>query len=84
LGVSYGHTHFSTVSTNSIEELHPTLDFGTIGLLVDYNWMLGTRHRFVVGSGLGAKRNLASSDARSAVGLDRAFVTARFVVGLAF
>lgn len=84
LGVSLGHTHFSTLRTNSTGDFHPTLDFGTVGLLVDYNWMLGTAHRFVVGTGLGAKRNLASSDARSTVGLDRASVTARFVVGLAF
>ena len=27
---------------------------------VDYNWLLGSQHRFLVGTGLGAKRVLAS------------------------
>jgi hypothetical protein len=81
LGVSVGHTHFTTRSNDVTRR---NLDFGTIGLLLDYNWMLGMQHRFIVGSGIGAKRVLANSEARDAAGLDRAYVTARFVVGLAF
>jgi hypothetical protein len=81
LGVSGGRTRFTTRSNDVTRK---SLDFGTIGLLLDYNWMLGVRHRFIVGTGLGAKRVLANSDDREAAGIDHAYVTARFVVGLAF
>ena len=81
MGVSGGRTHFTTRSTDVARQ---SLDFGTIGLLLDYNWMLGVSHRFIVGTGLGAKRVLANSDDRKAAGIDHAYMTARFVVGLAF
>jgi hypothetical protein len=53
-------------------------------VITDYNWMLGTERRFIVGTGLGAKRILASREARDRVDISRAYVTARFIVGLAF
>lgn len=86
LGLSVGRTHFSTVTNVPVtgSEERTTLDFPTLGVLVDYNWMLGARRRFVVGAGLGAKRVLASSERRDRVGIDPAYMTARFVVGLAF
>ena len=61
-----------------------SLNAATLGIIADYNWLLGSQHRFLVGTGLGAKRVLASSDERSRVGLDRAYMTARFTVGIAF
>lgn len=60
------------------------LNTPTVGILAHYNWMLGTTHRFVVGTGVGAKRVLTSADERRRVDLGRAYVTARFVVGYAF
>jgi hypothetical protein len=86
LGMSVGRTHFSTVTNVPVTgaEERATVNFPTLGVLVDYNWMLGARRRFVVGTGLGAKRVLASSERRDHVGLDPAYMTARFVVGLAF
>ena len=60
------------------------LNAGTLGVLVDYNWAQGPSQRFVVGTGVGAKRILASVDERGRLGLDRAYVTARFVIGLLF
>jgi hypothetical protein len=81
MGVSVGHTHFTTRDNDITRR---SLDFGTVGLLLDYNWMLGMQHRFIVGSGIGAKRVLVDADARDAAGLDHAYLTARFVVGLAF
>jgi hypothetical protein len=60
------------------------LNAGTLGVLVDYNWTLGPSQRFVVGTGVGAKRILASAEKREAIGLDRAYLTARFVIGLLF
>jgi hypothetical protein len=61
-----------------------TLDAGTLGVLVDYNWTQGPSQRFVVGTGVGAKRILAPADKRDLLGLDRAYATARFVIGLLF
>jgi len=81
LGVSVGRTHFTTRDTDVARR---SLDFGTVGLLLDYNWMLGVRRRFIVGTGIGAKRVLANADDRAAADLDHAYLTARFVVGLAF
>jgi hypothetical protein len=83
VGLSVGRTHVA--GPRSFPDLpRPTLDFGTIGILVDYNWLLGQRQRFLVGAGAGAKRVLAGSEARERVDLTRAYPTARFVVGLAF
>jgi hypothetical protein len=89
LGASIGYLGYSTRTTtgnpfNGATDTRTSIGTGTIGILTDYNWLLGSQHRFLVGTGLAAKRVLASSAERSTVGLDRAYVTARFVVGLAF
>src|SRR5215216_2554664 len=59
------------------DETHPS-----IGVYVDYNWLLGKRNRFFVGAGFGAKRILGESDDFG----DAPFVygTARFLIGVAF
>jgi hypothetical protein len=64
------------------------LEGPSLGVTVDYNWLLGKRRRFVVGLGLGAKR-IFGEDRPDRDGLDdlidrRAYPTGRFVVGLAF
>ena len=54
----------------------------SIGVYVDYNWLLGRSQRFYVGTGLGAKRILGDSD-----DFDEApfvYGTARFLIGVAF
>ena len=61
-----------------------SLNASTLGVLVDYNWTQGPSQRFVVGTGVGAKRILASAEKRDLLGLERAYVTARFVIGLLF
>ena len=78
VGASVGHTRFTTSDTSG------ALSYPTIGLLGDYNFMLGAAGRFVVGTGVGAKRVLAGADERDPFGVDRATFTARFVLGLAF
>jgi len=78
VGASVGHTRFKTSDTTG------ALSYPTIGLLVDYNFMLGAAGRFVVGTGVGAKRVLAGANERDPFGVDRATFTARFVLGLAF
>jgi hypothetical protein len=93
VGLSLGYTKFNGDSVYQYNPSLPppstapgrgTLSAGTLGVLVDFNWAQGPSQRFVVGTGVGAKRILASRDKRDAIGLDRAYVTARFVVGLLF
>jgi len=54
----------------------------SIGVYIDYNWLLGKSDRFFVGSGFGAKRILGDDDDFD----DAPFVygTARFLIGVAF
>ena len=82
IGASLGALRFS--NNNGFPGARETLDAPTFGVLVDYNWMLGARHRFVVGTGVGAKRILASTEDRNRVGLERAQLTGRFTLGVAF
>lgn len=84
IGASVGHSRFSTLIGAPGGDIRSGLDYNTIGLLVDYNALLGARRRFVVGTGLGAKRILGSDDGRERLGLDQPVMTVRFVVGLAF
>lgn len=79
-GVSLGRTHFTT----PVDTVRRAKDYGTLGLLVDYNWLLGARKRFIVGSGIGLKRVLLGSKEREPFGIDQPTFTARFVLGLAF
>lgn len=82
-GASLGYLNYSTPD-NAVPGTRDRLSAPTLGLIADYNWMLGTEPRFLVGTGVGVKRVLANSEARQRVGLDRALLTARFTVGLAF
>ncbi|MFI5229042.1 MAG: hypothetical protein ACHQWU_08235 [Gemmatimonadales bacterium] len=84
IGLSAGSLRYSTRDDSAGVPMRRVLTAPTIGVIADYNWMLGTERRFVVGTGLGAKRILASEDERNRVGADRAYLTARFIVGLAF
>jgi hypothetical protein len=81
IGVSAGLLRYSDATDGQARQ---TIDTPTIGLLLDYNWMLGATHRFIVGTGVAAKRILAGSEDRAKVGLDRAQLSARFTVGVAF
>lgn len=56
----------------------------TIGVLVDYNFMLGAERRFVVGTGIGAKRLLKHGSDIEGFDPPRAYPFGRFAIGLAF
>lgn len=56
----------------------------TVSIIADYNFLLGPRRRFFVGTGVGAKRFIVDRDERERVGAERAWVFAKFLVGLAF
>jgi hypothetical protein len=81
VGGSVGMQRYSDIRSAGQRE---TLDSPTFGVILDYNWMLGAQHRFIVGTGVGAKRILASSEDRERVGVDRAQPTVRFTMGIAF
>jgi hypothetical protein len=86
-GLSIGYTQFSKKLLNQpfgSDSARGTLSAPTLGVLVDYNWGLGPTQRFVVGTGVGAKRVLASAEKRAPTGLERAYLTGRFVIGLLF
>jgi hypothetical protein len=54
----------------------------TLGVRMDYDWLVGARKRMLVGIGLGAKRVLRDVNASSA--LDQAYMDGRFIIGLTF
>jgi hypothetical protein len=54
----------------------------TLGVIVDYNWVLGRNDRFLVGVGLGAKRVLGDGGGFS--GIEVAYPTVRFQFGLRY
>jgi hypothetical protein len=69
------------VEVNGIEDRRDET-YPSIGVYVDYNWLLGRSNRFLVGTGLGAKRILGEKD-----DFDEApfvYATARFLIGVAF
>jgi hypothetical protein len=80
IGMSAGVTRYSKVVSSTRESLSAP----TAGILVDYNWLLGRSERFVVGTGIGAKRILASQNERQRVRLDYATITTRLILGFAF
>jgi hypothetical protein len=91
VGTSLGYTKFRGGAYTSYDAFgnptsttDKTLNAGTLGVFVDYNWAQGPSQRFVIGTGVGAKRILASAAKRDPVGLERAYITGRFVIGLMF
>lgn len=73
--------------TRVAEERFQDSDFSesrpTLGVIIDYNWLLGKTKRFVVGTGLGAKRIFGANDDDFS-DLNLAYPTARFQIGLRF
>ena len=84
LGVSKFHGNPNACDTSVSGCTSQTIQSPTLGVLIDYNWTQGPSQKFVIGTGVGAKRVLASQAKRDEVGLDRAYVTARFIIGLLF
>jgi hypothetical protein len=80
IGGTLGYTRFSNVVSGTRESLSAP----TVGIVFDRNWIYGRGQHFVVGTGVGAKRVLASTAERKRADVDRAVVTARLVLGFAF
>ncbi len=84
IGLGLGFTRSSEVQTVGAELQREELTAPTISVLADYHFLLGARQRFVVCTGIGAKRLLASAEDRERTGAPRAWPFVRFVLGLAF
>lgn len=97
VGLSLGITRYServfdtdvcipnpSACANGAPSSRESLVTPTLGILVDYNWMLGAERRFVVGTGLGAKRLLKRDSDIPALDPPRAYPFARFSIGIAF
>jgi hypothetical protein len=57
----------------------------TLGVVVDYNWLLGKRQRFLFGIGVGARRVLKDVDQdRDDSPLQQVYPDGRFTLGFAF
>ena len=88
VGLGLGVTRFSkvveTLSPVGVSYRRESVTGPTISVLADYNFLLGARERFVVGTGLGAKRLLAAEEDRERAEAPRAYVFVRFVLGIAF
>lgn len=72
-----GTSCFSPTTVNGRRVTAPTL-----GAVVDYNWFIGRRRRFLVGIGAGARRVFGSSTSRAVLG--DVLPDGRFVVGYGF
>jgi hypothetical protein len=79
-GLGGVNTRENVFSGNAVTKQDKTSP--SIGVYVDYNWLLGKSNRFFVGTGVGAKRILGDRDDFD----DAPFVygTARFLIGVAF
>jgi hypothetical protein len=88
VGATLGFTHFSNkvdvTTPNGGGQTRETLDAPTLGIIVDHNWLYGREQHFLIGTGVGAKRVLASAGERDRVGIDRAIFTLRLIIGFAF
>jgi hypothetical protein len=83
-GFAVGATAGVTRYSNVVDTVRQSLSAPTIGILLDYNWLLGRSERFLVGTGIGAKRVLASSSERKRADVDYATITMRLILGFAF
>ena len=92
IGLSAGYTRIEdnqeTIFGPDRTPRAQVVDGPSLGVMADYNWLIGARRRFVVGAGLGAKRIFTDdrSNDSDLIDLDdiRAYPTMRLVVGVAF
>lgn len=82
LGGSLGYTALSGSLTDADGRSTGRANSLSAGVALDYNWLLGDSKRFLVGTGIGAKRLFPIGVETD--GLSIAYPTARLAVGYAF
>lgn len=93
VGLSAGYARIEDRGTQFIfpdrtESITQVIDGPSLGVSIDYNWLLGARRRFLVGVGFGGKRIFTDDRNENGDFINlsdiRAYPTGRFVIGLAF
>ena len=82
VGLSGGITRVEGDTFNGTGTVRSSETRPTIGVIIDYNWILGKTRRFVVGTGVGAKRILGASG--DIIDIETGYPTARFQIGFLF
>lgn len=83
VGVAAGLSTVSASDAGPRGDENKTQTAPTFAVIADYNWFLGKTKRVLVGTGLGAKRIFAS-DRNDFGGINFAYPTARFQIGVLF
>lgn len=92
-GFSIGLTAGVTNYSNGVSTPNPaggttwdrqSVSLAALGVIVDYDWILGRSQRFLVGGGIGAKRLFGNTGRLKDLGGEVAYPTGRFVIGLLF
>lgn len=82
IGLSAGITRLEGERFDGTSNVDDDIIRPTIGVIIDYNWLLGRNKRFLVGAGVGGKRILGPD--HDWVDLNVGYPTARFQVGFLF
>jgi hypothetical protein len=82
VGLSGGLTRLTGEVYNGVDFDRTSETRPTVGVVIDYNWILGKTRRFVVGAGVGAKRILGASG--DIIDVETGYPTARFQIGFLF
>ena len=69
---------------HTIGDTRESLTAPTLGIILDYNWLLGRSEHFLIGTGVGAKRVLASETERARADVSRAVLTTRLIFAVTF
>lgn len=90
VGLTAGVTNYSKgvalpspTDGGTVWERH-SVSLASLGVIVDYDWLLGRSQRFLVGSGIGAKRLFGNTGRLKDLGGAVAYPTGRLVIGLLF
>ncbi|MEO7966557.1 MAG: hypothetical protein ABIT38_21875 [Gemmatimonadaceae bacterium] len=78
IGIAGGVTHVSEDKSSTKNSATAP----TVAVIADYNWLLGKTKRFLVGTGVGAKRIFGNENDFSDVNF--AYPTIRFQIGVVF
>ena len=85
-GFSFGGSvGFSSVSaTNVFDGTEESVSGASIGILIEYQWLMGVKRNFALALGLGAKAVMVDEDEISSDDFIARYPTARISVGFAF
>jgi hypothetical protein len=80
-GLSAGYSSVSGKSSTGVDE---SAGGPSAGILLEYQWLMGTKRNFALGLGAGAKMLMVSEDDVSSSNFTARYPTARVSVGYAF